>query len=346
MPPISKKCCKRWERCIVPSGGTRTVDRRTRQRRALASRRDVLIRRQPRLSSLMTRCRAVARCDAVVKVGKLAQKHRLRVEERTRRVTLGVELRELVDSTPRLLRRQLVADHGERLSEWLRSDPGEKRGSQTGPSPVDRGRPRQQAASPRRRQRPAAGLDADRLANRNDVTQLLALLDRRAAVRGRVGRPRRRPDSSSPTAATTTTSTAASSAQRGIKPVIARRQTEHGSGLGRDRWVVERTFAWLHNRRRLLLRTDRHARNPRSLPRPRLLPHLLASNRDLIQLELLRLDSIKTRLPPSPSARRARRSSRVRASGRGCQWDANVRVGLHQIRRPLEHLVCPAPSSW
>jgi len=39
--------------------------------------------------------------------------------------------------------------------------------------------------------------------------------------------------------------------------MIARRETEHGSGLGRDRWVVERTFAWLHNRRRLLLRTDR-----------------------------------------------------------------------------------------
>ena len=39
--------------------------------------------------------------------------------------------------------------------------------------------------------------------------------------------------------------------------MIARRQTAHGSGLGRDRWVVERTFAWLHNRRRLLLRTDR-----------------------------------------------------------------------------------------
>jgi hypothetical protein len=31
----------------------------------------------------------------------------------------------------------------------------------------------------------------------------------------------------------------------------------HGSGLGRQRWVVERTFAWLHNRRRLLVRTDR-----------------------------------------------------------------------------------------
>src|SRR5436190_20791133 len=28
-------------------------------------------------------------------------------------------------------------------------------------------------------------------------------------------------------------------------PEIARRQTEHGSGLGRLRWVVERAFAWL-----------------------------------------------------------------------------------------------------
>jgi len=45
--------------------------------------------------------------------------------------------------------------------------------------------------------------------------------------------------------------------KRGVKPIIARRQIEHGSGLGRHRWVVERTFAWLHNRRRLLIRTDR-----------------------------------------------------------------------------------------
>ena len=45
--------------------------------------------------------------------------------------------------------------------------------------------------------------------------------------------------------------------QRGVKPIIARRQTDHGSGLGRHRWVVKRTFSWLHNRRRLLIRTDR-----------------------------------------------------------------------------------------
>jgi transposase len=32
---------------------------------------------------------------------------------------------------------------------------------------------------------------------------------------------------------------------------------EHGSGLGRWRWVVERTFAWLHNYRRLRIRWER-----------------------------------------------------------------------------------------
>lgn len=42
-----------------------------------------------------------------------------------------------------------------------------------------------------------------------------------------------------------------------MKPVIARRDTEHGSGLGRFRWVVERAFAWLHNFRRLRIRWER-----------------------------------------------------------------------------------------
>ena len=45
--------------------------------------------------------------------------------------------------------------------------------------------------------------------------------------------------------------------RRGVKPVIAHRGTEHGSGLGRRRWVVERTFAWLHNYRRLRIRWER-----------------------------------------------------------------------------------------
>ena len=33
---------------------------------------------------------------------------------------------------------------------------------------------------------------------------------------------------------------------RGITPRIARRGVAHGSGLGKQRWVVERGFAWLH----------------------------------------------------------------------------------------------------
>ncbi len=33
---------------------------------------------------------------------------------------------------------------------------------------------------------------------------------------------------------------------RCTRPKIARKGTAHGSGLGTTRWVVERTFAWLH----------------------------------------------------------------------------------------------------
>jgi transposase len=39
--------------------------------------------------------------------------------------------------------------------------------------------------------------------------------------------------------------------------MIARRSTVHGSGLGKERWVVERTFAWLHNLRHLRIRYER-----------------------------------------------------------------------------------------
>jgi transposase len=52
---------------------------------------------------------------------------------------------------------------------------------------------------------------------------------------------------------------------RGVKPVIARRAAEHGSGLGRVRWVDERTFAWLHNYRRLGIRWEREASLHRAL---------------------------------------------------------------------------------
>lgn len=45
--------------------------------------------------------------------------------------------------------------------------------------------------------------------------------------------------------------------KRGIKPLIARRGVAHRSDLGKTRWVVERTFAWLHQFKRLRIRYER-----------------------------------------------------------------------------------------
>jgi transposase len=46
---------------------------------------------------------------------------------------------------------------------------------------------------------------------------------------------------------------------RRILPLLAMRSTRHGSGLGRWRWVVERTFAWLNQFRRLRVRYEKRA---------------------------------------------------------------------------------------
>jgi transposase len=46
---------------------------------------------------------------------------------------------------------------------------------------------------------------------------------------------------------------------RRVLPLLAMRNTPHGSGLGRWRWVVERTFAWLNQFRRLRLRYEKRA---------------------------------------------------------------------------------------
>ena len=76
-------------------------------------------------------------------------------------------------------------------------------------------------------------------------------------VRGKVGRPRRRPDRVTADRGYDHDKYRRELRKRQIRPEIARRQTEHGSGLGRVRWVVERTFAWLHHFKRLLVRYDR-----------------------------------------------------------------------------------------
>ncbi|MGW7426139.1 transposase [Streptomyces sp. NPDC054813] len=47
--------------------------------------------------------------------------------------------------------------------------------------------------------------------------------------------------------------------KRAIRPLIGRQGVAHGSGVGKTRWVVERTFAWLHQFKRLPIRNERRA---------------------------------------------------------------------------------------
>lgn len=94
-------------------------------------------------------------------------------------------------------------------------------------------------------------------ANTNDVTQLLPLVDAIPPVHGKVGHPRHRPDELQGDRAYDSEPHRQELRSRGIKPVLARRNTEHGSGLGKTRWVVERCLSWLHQFRRLRTRYER-----------------------------------------------------------------------------------------
>jgi transposase len=76
-------------------------------------------------------------------------------------------------------------------------------------------------------------------------------------VRGRRGRPRRRPARVYGDRAYHSRSCRQQLRRRKIKVRVARPKDPHGSGLGRRRWVVERTIAWLHQYRRLRVRFER-----------------------------------------------------------------------------------------
>jgi hypothetical protein len=93
--------------------------------------------------------------------------------------------------------------------------------------------------------------------NTNDVTQLLPLVEAIPPVRGRRGRPRRRPDALYADRAYDSAKHRDELQDMGIEPWIAQRGTDHGSGLGMVRWVVERTIAWYHGMRRLRIRWER-----------------------------------------------------------------------------------------
>ena len=96
-------------------------------------------------------------------------------------------------------------------------------------------------------------------ANRHDVTQLLPLIDAIPPLKGRRGAPRRRPARVYADRAYDSQPHRTELRRRGVASSIARKRTAHGSGLGKVRWVVERTFAWLNRFRRLLTSWERLA---------------------------------------------------------------------------------------
>jgi transposase len=76
---------------------------------------------------------------------------------------------------------------------------------------------------------------------------------------GRRGRPRRRPGKLHADKAYDHRRCRRDCQARGIAPRIARPGIESSARLGRHRWVVERTLAWLARFRRLAIRYERRA---------------------------------------------------------------------------------------
>ncbi|WP_090871853.1 IS5 family transposase, partial [Paraburkholderia diazotrophica] len=131
-------------------------------------------------------------------------------------------------------------------------------GGKTGPNPTDRARPgsKHHLATDAHGTPIAAILTG---ANRNDVTQLVPLIEAIAPVGGMRGRPLSRPGRVYADRGYDHDKYRRILHERNIPTSIARRGHPHGSGLGKVRWVVERTHAWLHHFRRLRIRFERRA---------------------------------------------------------------------------------------
>ena len=129
-------------------------------------------------------------------------------------------------------------------------------GEATGPSPVDRRK---------KGTKPTVMVDKAGIplvirsagANASDHEQFLPVLLDFPRVGGAPGRPKELPDEAYADRGYDSEATRALLRWLGIEPHIAKRKTAHGSGLGKVRWVVERTISWLKGLRRLRVRYDR-----------------------------------------------------------------------------------------
>jgi transposase len=131
-------------------------------------------------------------------------------------------------------------------------------GEQTGPSPVDRRKiGSKHTLLVDRHGVPLAIHTAP--ANASDHREIIPLVMDFPKVKGKPGRPKELPDEAYADRGYDSNATRWILAWVGIEPHIARRKTPHGSGLGKIRWVVERTISWLKGLRRMRIRYDRLA---------------------------------------------------------------------------------------
>lgn len=148
--------------------------------------------------------------------------------------------------------------------DWSRAvvDSGNVRavggGDETGPNPTDRRKPGTKHHVATDGQGVPLAIEVSG-ANEHDITKLIPLIVNIPPVRGKPGRPRSRPDRVYADRAYDSEDARCLLRWLGIEPLLAKRGEPHGSGLGRHRWVVERTISWLHQFRRLRVRYERTA---------------------------------------------------------------------------------------
>lgn len=94
-------------------------------------------------------------------------------------------------------------------------------------------------------------------ANASDHRQIIPLVLDFPKVNGKPGRLKEMPDALYADRGYDSEVTRWILAWLGTEPFIAKGRTAHGSGLGKIRWVVERTISWLKRLRRLRIRYDR-----------------------------------------------------------------------------------------
>lgn len=129
-------------------------------------------------------------------------------------------------------------------------------GESTGPSPVDRGKKGTKYTLLVDRDGVPLVLRAV-AANRSDHLEILPAVTSFPEVGGKPGRPRTHPEKLYADAGFDCDPTRSILRWLGIDPHIRRRGAEHGSHLGRVRWVVERTISWIKGLRRMRVRYDR-----------------------------------------------------------------------------------------